>query len=901
METSPLRLLVSSLVLVVGCGGGAELILPGDGEPAAITVVDGDGQSGKVGEPLADPVVFQVTDSRGRPVEGVPVSFDVTSTPGADVVPPTTETNSDGTAGAQLVLGTVIGQQTGEARVVTGEGRPPISTTFSATAVPENANSMAPVGGQDQTGRVGQPLADRLVVEVTDEFGNPVPGIPISWTAEGGGSVSETLVTTGEDGRARVDRILGPAVGPQATIATSEGLAGSPVAFSHIAVAGDASLLVIVAGNGQTALVGSTLPIDLAVQLVDPDGNGVAGTALSWVVAVGGGTASPQNTTTDDQGRATTRWTLGGGIGVQRIDAVVSGVGFVSFLATATAATPPSLVIQTQPSSSARNGVPFDGQPVVQLRNASGGDDAVAGVQVRARLGSGGGELLGTLVRATDAFGRATFTDLAISGDAGRRTLRFEATGYASVSSAEINVAAPPLIPTTTTITGDSPDPSVAASAITITVQVASSAGTPTGTVTVSVSGPTPPAPCTATLSNGTGTCQFTLNIVGDRLFTAVYSGSSRFDGSQDTEAHVVMSAPPDNESPDADFDFQCDGLTCQFTDASEDDDGSVVAWSWNFGGTGTSGAANPTHTFPGPGEYEVTLTVTDNGGATDERSRNVRVDAPPPPNQVPTAGFTFDCNDLRCEFRDQSSDSDGRIQSRSWDFGDGGVSDHRDESHTYASAGTYPVRLTVTDDDGASHTAEHAVTVDAPNQRPSAQFTWTCNNLDCQFIDQSTDDGTVASWRWDFDDSGSESTAQSPQHTFSEAGTYRVRLDVEDNEGESSRIEQDVTVSEPPPPPNQPPTAAFSPTSCTTGQPCQFSSEGSNDSDGSIVGWAWNFGDSGSPDNASSSENPSHTYALAGTYPVSLSVTDDDGATTTASGDVVVQDPASAGARAAR
>ncbi len=83
-----------------------------------------------------------------------------------------------------------------------------------------------------------------------------------------------------------------------------------------------------------------------------------------------------------------------------------------------------------------------------------------------------------------------------------------------------------------------------------------------------------------------------------------------------------------------------------------------------------------------------------------------------PPPNDPPTAQFDVSCTDLSCDFTDQSTDSDGSIQSWSWNFGDGGGSNAENPSHTYASAGTFTVTLTVTDDDGATDTATESLTV---------------------------------------------------------------------------------------------------------------------------------------------------------------------------------------------
>jgi hypothetical protein len=159
--------------------------------------------------------------------------------------------------------------------------------------------------------------------------------VEVEWSAERG-SVDPGSSVTAEDGRAATSWTLGSSTGPQSASASSSGLDGSPVEFTATARPGSASRLDRVSGNNQSAQAGNELREPLVVELLDGAGNGIPNRAVSWLVATGGGSVPDANTTTDDDGRASTRWTLGPNPGGNTLNAVVSGVGAVAFSAIGT-------------------------------------------------------------------------------------------------------------------------------------------------------------------------------------------------------------------------------------------------------------------------------------------------------------------------------------------------------------------------------------------------------------------------------------------------------------------------------------------------------------------------------------------------------------------------------------
>ena len=306
---------VFAAMIVAGCGEG-ETSGP---RIASIVIVSGTPQSGPIGATLAQPLVVRIEDQSGAPVEGVLVTWTVTSG-GGTVTPAQSTSDVNGLASTSFRLGNSLGTNTATARIDQSS-----SVVFTATATTAPPSSLIAAAGNGQTGIVGTQLLQDLVVRATDAVGNPKAGVVVSFAVtSGGGSLNAASVITDATGLASVKWTLGNSAGPQTAIASVTGLA--PLTFTATAQAGPADALTIVSGNNQSGSPGAPLPDSLRVRLTDKFGNPVAGVTILWTPIAGSGIVSPTSSVTDANGRAATRWTLGSTGGPKNV--LATGGGF---------------------------------------------------------------------------------------------------------------------------------------------------------------------------------------------------------------------------------------------------------------------------------------------------------------------------------------------------------------------------------------------------------------------------------------------------------------------------------------------------------------------------------------------------------------------------------------------
>jgi YD repeat-containing protein len=255
-------------------------------------------------------------------------------------------------------------------------------------------------------------------------------------------------------------------------------------------------------------------------------------------------------------------------------------------------------------------------------------------------------------------------------------------------------------------------------------------------------------------------------------------------------------------------------GSNFTFTTTSTDPDGTIAAYAWDTDGDTTvdfNDGTGPTATksFPAAGSYTIRLRVTDNNGAQTITTRTATAT-----NRAPTASFTINPATVATgevvTFTSTSTDPDGSITSYEWDTDGDAIADYDGDKRAqaarpFATPGTYPIRLRVTDNNGAVSTASKTVTI--TNRPPTAAFTVSpADPLPGQtitFTSTSTDpDGTIASYAWDTDGDATvdfnDGTGSAATKSFPAAGSYTIRLRVTDNNGGQAIATTTITVGEP-------------------------------------------------------------------------------------------------------
>ena len=376
--------------------------------------------------------------------------------------------------------------------------------------------------------------------------------------------------------------------------------------------------------------------------------------------------------------------------------------------------------------------------------------------------------------------------------------------------------------------------------------------------------------------------------------------------------------------------------LTVAFTDTSTN---SPTSWSWNFGDSSTSTAQNPSHQYQNAGSYTVTLTATNAGGSDGETKTNYITATPPPPVANFSGSPTSGAAPLTVNFTDSSTNTP---TSWSWNFGDSSTSTAQNPSHQYQNAGSYTVTLTATNAGGSDgETKTNYITVTGGGgstvyEYPDSASTWcgsvvsggvsnltasdnsymriTCNTsshkagqgftidtsytpsqvtkitVEIEYRSSRSDTPTrgimlrnVGTSNWD--DIGGTGLWPSSDNWFtwdtSSVSTYMdssgdIYLAVGgcppsgnsnnwDGYLDVVRVKLDLAGG-------SPPVANFSgsPTSGAAPLTVNFTDSSTN----TPTSWSWNFGDS----STSTAQNPSHQYANAGNYTVSLTATNAGG-----------------------
>ena len=347
------------------------------GPPPAPTVffrVLGDNQSGVVGQPLAKPFVVGTRDRGGDPLEGIAVTFRVL-TGGGSLSATAVSTGANGRTESTLTLGNAPGTNTVE---VTAGGTERVIVFKAEATLPPVPRVLSIISGDNQSGVVGESLANPFVVEVRDENSNPLENVSVNFAVlTGGGTLNTMTATTDTNGQAESTLTLGTEPGANTVEASVEGVS-LPVVFSAEAVLPlptPTTLSIVPRVDDETD--------PYVVQVHDQDGTPLVDVIVIFTILGDDGSTSTTTVMTNENGQAAFTLPPGTAPGTYTITGSVEGVAeTVTFTAIVSLDFDLYLpsgfsLIHIPLKVKAINGMPMTLQSVADLYDALGGADSV--------------------------------------------------------------------------------------------------------------------------------------------------------------------------------------------------------------------------------------------------------------------------------------------------------------------------------------------------------------------------------------------------------------------------------------------------------------------------------------------------------------------------------------------
>jgi PKD repeat protein len=329
---------------------------------------------------------------------------------------------------------------------------------------------------------------------------------------------------------------------------------------------------------------------------------------------------------------------------------------------------------------------------------------------------------------------------------------------------------------------------------------------------------------------------------------------------------------------------------------------GRIIRWDWDFVDGNSASGDKVSHTYNNTGNYTVKLKVTDEYGLSDRTDMRITIKDDIGDNTPPVAVINTNSTgavNLMHRFDGSKSYSISPIDYYEWYFGDGQSASGPVQDKAYTKAGFYNVTLTVVARNGLRNSQTVTVRIDdpiTPSDYPLARITapGTAQMGQPVTFDASTSEpglnATMTNYRWSFGD-GATADAVNIQHTYNNAGTYNVTLEVVNSKGLSNSTSQQLQIVVVPPPQPVIDVVVVSPDPHYVGTAVQF--QVSAVSASPITQYQWDFGDGNT--HTSTDPNLSYIYSGPGQFTVNVTATDSQGQSGSNSANVTILDTPSA------